>query len=85
MGIKSLFQSKSFWWAIAIPLWTLYQDLGKYADKGAIAPSDWYEIVGALLYAAMAAYFRYTTTDVVYTPPELPGRNREDARAIVNR
>lgn len=76
---KSLFRSKTFWFAVLTGAIALQPNIQAIADEGRLPTSgEWSQMVFAALGTAATIYGRYAADASVFTPKGLPGRDLED-------
>lgn len=82
--VKNLFLSRTFLGAAGSFLWFLYELSEPYftREKIVFGAGEIRALVGAIAWGAYTIYGRYSANAIVFTPPALPGRNREDAVRI---
>ena len=74
--IKSIFQSRSVWWAVLTAIAGLNPIATHCAEVGTIAPKDWGAAVSVLTGMGLTIIYRVAAKKRLYTPAVLPGPNK---------
>ena len=77
--VKSIFESKTFWFAVAT-LWAaaLPTMQGCAAENRAPNATEWLSLVTAVVTTGGTIYGRYSSDAELYTPTWMPGRSEGD-------
>ena len=74
--IKSIFQSRTVWWAVLTAAAGLNPIATHCAEVGAITPKDWGAAISVLTGMGLTIVYRVAAKKRLYTPDGLPGPNK---------